>query len=896
MRYLLSILLLCFASAVSYAQTYSLSGVLYDRESGEYIIGESVLLLPDSIYASSDENGRFQFENLKAGNYAIEVKSDFYESIRQEILLNENKEIKISLLASAQVLDALTIVGKMDKESDMMAIRRERESDNVIQAVSSKTMEASPDVTVANVSQRVSGLSLERSGNGDGRYVIIRGMDQRYNNTLVNGVKIPSPDAKNRFVPLDIFPSEMLQRLEVYKTLTPDLEGDAIGGTLNLIMKDAPDSTLFRFNIGTGYSHYLFSNPFTYWKPSQLGDDPAQTNGQDYLPSVSDFSKEALSPDPGAALPFGIFGISYGRRTLKNKLGFIVNASWQNTSRETRSIVYETATDIEGKPTYTNVMDRSYSNRLSRGGVNLRLDYKLSEKSTLNLSSVYMNLNEYQYRIIHDTSLNSNRTIPGTGNISVTDRIRKQQQTIWSNALQGKHTLSKEFKTDWSLVYATAAQNTPDRTEVLRDYSILNPPGTDDSARFFSVTHDWQKNKDQDYAAYLNLSWTPQKLHNRIEFKLGGMTRYKERVNTFNDYLITLKTDAKAPYYTSLADVPDSIQTVYYNPANSVTGSNNYTARELVSAYYYSFRYNMPRWNVIAGIRTEFTLQEFETKAPLSFTIPNGANVNYADVLPSINAKYLIKKNQNLRLAWFQSISRPSYFELVPYVIVDEQFVETGNPYLKHTQANNFDVRYEIYPGNRDQFMFGAFHKYLRNPVEYGFTDQSADQLAPQNFGDATNVGLEFVAVKFIGAFGMSGNYTFTHSEITTDKIYNDFQNQQTILRPETRSLQGQSKHIGNLSVFYKPEDKGTHIQLSGVYTGRRISQVAIEYGLDFWQKAFIQLDFSVEQKFMDHWTAYAKINNLLNSPYQVELNDGTLVQEDTYGQVYFLGVRYTLN
>ena len=125
---------------------------------------------------------------------------------------------------------------------------------NVVNVMSAKAIELSPDITVANVIQRMSGVTIERNSSGEGQYAILRGMDKRYNYTLVNGVKIPSPDNKNRFVPLDIFPSEMLDRLEVTKSLTANLEGDGIGGAVNLVMKDAPSERQFTVNLSTGYN------------------------------------------------------------------------------------------------------------------------------------------------------------------------------------------------------------------------------------------------------------------------------------------------------------------------------------------------------------------------------------------------------------------------------------------------------------------------------------------------------------------------------------------------------------------------------------------------------------------------------------------------------------------
>lgn len=160
------------------------------------------------------------------------------------------------------VLEGVTVVATNPGRTEAGARGIERSAMNVVNVMSAKAIELSPDITVANVIQRMSGVTIERNSSGEGQYAILRGMDKRYNYTLINGVKIPSPDNKNRFVPLDIFPSEMLDRLEVTKSLTANMEGDGIGGAVNLIMKDAPSERQFTANISTGYNAMYFDRDF----------------------------------------------------------------------------------------------------------------------------------------------------------------------------------------------------------------------------------------------------------------------------------------------------------------------------------------------------------------------------------------------------------------------------------------------------------------------------------------------------------------------------------------------------------------------------------------------------------------------------------------------------------
>lgn len=180
---------------------------------------------------------------------------------------------------------------------------------NVMNVMSAKAIELSPDLTVANALGRISGITLERSASGEGQYAILRGMDKRYNYTLVNGVKIPSPDNKNRFVPLDIFPAEMLDRLEVSKSLTADLEGDGIGGAVNMVMKDAPDRRQVSANFTMGYSAMYFSRKFDSFRTSPIQDkSPNELHGSDYAVSITDFTTRNLAVKQKQFVPDLTFG------------------------------------------------------------------------------------------------------------------------------------------------------------------------------------------------------------------------------------------------------------------------------------------------------------------------------------------------------------------------------------------------------------------------------------------------------------------------------------------------------------------------------------------------------------------------------------------------------------
>jgi outer membrane receptor protein involved in Fe transport len=252
--------------------------------------------------------------------------------------------------------------------------------------------------------------------------------------------------------------------------------------------------------------------------------------------------------------------------------------------------------------------------------------------------------------------------------------------------------------------------------------------------------------------------------------------------------------------------------------------------------------------------------------------------------------------------------------------VVNEEFLEKGNPDLKHALADNFDLRYELFPEASSQFLVGMFYKKIKNPIEYTFQpDEVRKQdvyYTPGNFGNANNFGLEVDYIKYIQKFGVKANYTYTHSRITTSKmsrrINETTQDPEAIIVDQTRPLYGQAAHVANLSLLYKDANNGWEGQLAGSYTGSRINTVSQFLNDDLWQKGFVQLDASIEKKFKAGWAIFAKANNILNTPMELyvkgtnpenekiaeKLIEGgnTLIRKDLYGQNYILGLRYSFS
>ncbi|WP_158642839.1 TonB-dependent receptor [Mucilaginibacter ginsenosidivorax] len=931
---LFSALCLLF-SISSIAQT--IKGKVTDSKTGEPLVGATVNLIQSGLNKSTAVglNGSYSFKNVKTGSYQLHINYVGYKAAQNYdgtiSSADEIKNVNISMQDASLQMAEVKVSGLAGKESDRAVRGIEKNAPMVLNILSANTIQLLPDVTVANALQRVSGVTIQRSASGEGRYAIIRGMDQRYNSTLVNGIKIPSPDPQYRFVPMDIFPSEMLERLEVIKALTPSMEGDAIGGAMNLVMKSAPSHFVLSANVSGGFSTlFSSSRPFVGFSASPNSKSPAALNGNSYAATYADFNNKALTSDKNISSPFSsTAGITIGDRFLNNKLGIIVAASYQNIyrgsdSKQLTPNAQPSAIPLPNSPQFSDAYDRTYSTQTQRVGIHNKIDYVFNDKNRISLYNLYIHQSEFESRMTSDTlglGLNSTGL---SKQITISNRSTLTQQNIYNSTLHGDHWLSNQVRFNWDGVYSVATRHMPDRTDFSYDANkTLNSTGgvTAEVDNNTALTHHWENNRDRDLSGFANLIYTPKIAGKDVEFSAGGLYRHKVRDA---DYITYNLTGGKSTLYNNnFNTIPFA-----FNSAADGIGSNNpdlqnnYHVLENDNAEYVQVKFNLfPKLQVLGGVRVENTDMSYATQSPETVTQRNG-NIKYTNVLPSVHLKYELTDNQNIRASYFASISRPGFGELVPYKVSGEYYDQVGNPLLKHITADNYDLRYEFFPGGADQLLLGTFYKKIYNPIEYFVVRDggpSSQVIKPQNDpSNATNYGFEALATKFFGIVGFSLNYTYTHSRITTNKLlYSQDATlglQQTNVN-ETRPLQGQADHVGNASILLKSAKLGLDVQLSFVYTGERLAQVSPYYNLDFYQHAYNQLDFSFEKTLFKKLSFYGKINNITNAAAKIYLKfphgsldakqqeflgkqdiaSQTLVQSDYYKTLFLGGFRYKL-
>lgn len=897
-----------------YAEANVIKGLVTDKRTGEPLTGATIRLDPVGLTGMSGLDGSFLLKNIPDGTYILRGSFVSFHAFTREVQLSKGNILilNIALEEDMGTLHEVTIEAVREGYSDATARQIERESHQVMNVLSGRSIQVSPDLTVANAIQRISGVSLERNSNGDGQHAILRGMDKRYNYTLVNGVKIPSPDNSYRYIPLDIFPSELLDRLEVFKSLTPDMEGDAVGGVINMVMKDAPARKMLSVNASTGYSQLFMDREFMSFRHSQVDrQSPFERYGREHTTTPEDFSDVTSIYNTAYPAPNLLTGFALGNRFMDNKLGVIAAASFHNTYRGSNSIFFEERREQDVQAaTLTDLNRREFSEQQTRAGIHTKMDYRMGQSHKIQWYNAYMYFGNAQIRDIASIGLQYGGYDPDLGNatMSFETRSRVTKQSIFNSTLQGEHNINARLSTDWSLIFSKAGNAQPDNTTIslvgeMRDFDVRRTYASGGRRR-------WERNTDQDWNIFVNVNYQSELIGWPIQWKVGGMYRDKKRSNFFNEHI--MRTPSPQPLYGQDFETYDQIDWRFGGA--SYASPLTYDAVEKIAAAYLQFNWTLDKLEAVGGIRAENTQQGYEMI--YVSTLPDGEQ-RYTDLLPSLNLRYKLTPSNNLRASYFRSINRPGFFEIVPYSIVNEDFNERGNPDLMRAVADNFDLRYELFPSGNEQLMVGIFHKYIQDPIEYTL---QADAIrgqdifySPGNFGNASNQGFEADFMKYFHKIGIRANYTYTHSSITTEKskrIRNEQGDFELINVQQTRPLYGQSAHIVNLSALFKDSEKGWDAQVTANYTGKRIFMVAQFVDADYWQRGFLQLDAALEKKIKRQYIVFAKAANLLNTPMEVyqygnptnerridyqEKNGTTLIQRDFYQRSFLLGVRFEL-
>lgn len=919
------------AAIATAAGAHTIDGIVKDQKTGEPLIGSVVEVkeLP-GVKTTTGLDGSFRLHELPdRGRYTLVVRYLAYKTREVPVEVSDTGTVTITLDEDVRRFGEAVVTGHRNSRTDISAISLEKNAGNVLNVMSQQSIQLSPDVNVAAVLQRVSGVTLEQSASGEASYAILRGMDKRYNYTLVNGVKIPSPDDKNRYIPLNIFPSDLMDRIVVSKSLTADMEGDAAGGVVDMVMKDAPSRFELQANGAVGMSDYFWNGNRHYLSTDRghaTVKAPYEAFGSQYAATAADFKHgPAQVKSQSVPAPNLVGGLSVGNRFFNDHLGVMLAGSVQNTYRGTER-TYNAVKMASGEQAMyiSSLKHRYYSMHDLTTGVHGKLDFAIGGQK-LEWYNMYVRTNSDATRYNNSVSTE----YLSSQSYTQDDELRSstQTQSIFASHLKGTHHILLDLTFDWAGIFSRAKEEDPDRTYITLTNEVQTPAnGLDGSlwdgqktllkTRPKEMERRFQHNKDTDWAGYANLSYNTH-LGSAVEalWKAGAQYRRKERSNRYYSYQFN-PADIQQQLDGNGLDqfsAPNWVCRTPYTQASQL----NYNSKEYVGGTYAMVTLKSHFGELYAGFRAEHTnqiytmLQHFDNLGPVG-------EQSYWDYLPSASLKWTPNGKMNVRLSYYRSINRPGFYEIVPYQIMGEEYQEKGNPNLKRARIDNVDLRWEWFPSANEQVLVGVFYKYLKDPIEQVFVasdgkmGSGADAYyMPANLGNAKNYGFEIDVVKYIRHFGVKANYTYTHSAITTTKRQyklngnGEYESGVTQKRP----LVNQAPHTANLSLLYKDTDHGWNAQLAASYTGTKLALVSPFKNADQWDKALFGLDFSAEKKFDNGLSVFFKANNLLdakreryiktvnesNLEYEGQRTDRTVVGTYRYGRTFLLGVRYTL-
>lgn len=919
------------AAIATAAGAHTIDGIVKDQKTGEPLIGSVVEVkeLP-GVKTTTGLDGSFRLHELpERGRYTLVVRYLAYKTREVPVEVSDTGSVTITLDEDVRRFGEAVVTGHRNSRTDISAISLEKNAGNVLNVMSQQSIQLSPDVNVAAVLQRVSGVTLEQSTSGEASYAILRGMDKRYNYTLVNGVKIPSPDDKNRYIPLNIFPSDLMDRIVVSKSLTADMEGDAAGGVVDMVMKDAPARFELQANGAVGMSDYFWNGNRHYLSTDRghaTAKAPYEAFGSQYAATAADFKHgPAQVKSQSVPAPNFVGGLSVGNRFFNDHLGVMLAGSVQNTYRGTER-TYNAVKMASGEQAMyiSSLKHRYYSMHDLTTGVHGKLDFAIGGQK-LEWYNMYVRTNSDATRYNNSVSTE----YLSSQSYTQDDELRSstQTQSIFASHLRGTHHILPDLTFDWTGIFSRAKEDEPDRTYITLTNEVQTPANGLGSSlwdgqktllktRPKEMERRFQHNKDTDWAGYANLSYNTH-LGSAVDalWKAGAQYRRKERSNRYYSYQFN-PADIQQQLDGNGLDqfaAPNWVCRTPYTQASQL----NYNSKEHVGGTYAMVTLKSHFGELYAGFRAEHTnqiytmLQHFDNLGPVG-------EQSYWDYLPSASLKWTPNGKMNVRLSYYRSINRPGFYEIVPYQIMGEEYQEKGNPNLKRARIDNVDLRWEWFPSANEQVLVGVFYKYLKDPIEQVFVasdgkmGSGADAYyMPANLGNAKNYGFEIDVVKYIRHFGVKANYTYTHSAITTTKRQyklngnGEYESGVTQKRP----LVNQAPHTANLSLLYKDTNHGWNAQLAASYTGTKLALVSPFKDADQWDKALFGLDFSAEKKFDNGLSLFFKANNLLdakreryiktvnesNLEYEGQRTNRTVVGTYRYGRTFLLGVRYTL-
>jgi outer membrane receptor protein involved in Fe transport len=897
------------------ATTGRIVGRVIDVATGQPIIGAAVQLVGTTQGAQSGVEGRYAVTSIPAGTVSILVRRIGYSPKTVTGLVvaaGQSVELNVSLATANVSLQAVTVSATKERGTVSEALSGQKNAQGVVNSVTSEQIAKSPDANAAQAVQRVSGVTVQ-----DGKYVFVRGLGERYTTASLNGARVPSPEPEKRVVPLDLFPSGLLQNITTIKTFTPDQQGDFSGALVDIRTKEFPARRSWSANLGSGYEQGATGSDLLQ-ASSAGGENFANVGNNRALPGlvrqagnlvalnlnqgdknllISQF-RNSWTPASATGSPLLNGSLSVGGNDpilFGHRLGYLFSGTYSNGSDAKTDQVRAQADrgTTRGQTIETDKFSGSSDTRSVLWGGLTNLSTQLGDNSRIAFNGIYNRSADNTARVETGVFSSDQTTAKITRQQYVERSIRSAQLTgdhqygnhhvEWYGTLSGV----RRYEPDRSEFVQILEQDTPTSTPVYRWFNS----GNGGAVRTFT---DLNENSREGNAKYTLSFGDPG---NQALVRVGGLYRSTDRDADNRAYNISARgitNDIRALPPELLFDGRLSTGSAAVLDIGPLSQGGAYTASDRLSAGFAMV--DIPvrsSIHIIGGARYE--QDRLSVNATSTLGNPIITKKNWDDVLPSLAVNWKLDDRQQVRFSASQTLARPEYRELSPIISRDVVGGDdiAGNPDLKRSNITNGDIRWEFYQNPGEIISVGVFAKHFENPIERAYrASSSARQIIYVNAQSANNYGVELELRKnleFI-AQSLSGLSVFTNATIMQSRVTLDTTNG-TSQTNSNRRMVGQAPYVLNAGLTYTTSDGNTSATVLYNRVGERIDAAGESPLPDVIQKSRNVMDISLRWGFARSASLRADLRNVLNAPY--ETVQGTVVRESYLtGRTFTLGLR----
>nr|WP_255678947.1 TonB-dependent receptor [Mucilaginibacter sp. UR6-1] len=854
--------------------TGKIAGKIIDQKTNETLIGATVVVQGTTKGAAANVEGRYVLGGLAPGKYTVEVKYVGYQakSISDVIVKADAvTNLDVTLTESASnALGEVVIKATYRQESVASLYSRQKNSVQVTDGISADIIRRSPDRNTGDVLKRVSGTSVQ-----DGKFVVIRGLAERYNVNLLNGSLLPSSEPDRKAFSFDIIPASLIDNIVVYKTATPDLPGDFAGGAINTITRDIPDTKFMEGTVSFGYnSKSTFKDNFVDPQPNGKYDFLGFDDGSRKLPSAYTNVKSNYTSGTSSLQKIEIakqFPNTFGsqlQNTLPN-LGLQFATGNSKTLKNENRLGYNFAFNYntgyrisDGDRTQYNISAREqlppysfdrnvFSNVKTLGGL-LTLGYTYG-KNKLAMRTLFNN----DFKIDYEETKNG--LIRGDNDATPTlyrgFSSESTQNGVFNTLLEGQHTLGEnKLNIDWAASYGLSYRNQPDQ----RIVTVFTPENAPEYISFSSENSPlpntlgrvYSKLNENIYQAKVNATYSFKWLDELQRLKIGGLGYRRDRDFTIDALgYVDIVGNGKSIPLTNGVTVdnifsPESIGQNNIAFSRLDLSSTDYTGTANQGAGYAMLDNKLTeKLRLVWGARIEYYNQQLDARGKAVRKYVN------TDLLPSANLTYSLSDKSNLRASFSKTLNRPEFRELADFRYFDYQtnFNITGNPNLKRAVITNADLRFEYFPTGGEIISVSAFYKKFKDPIEQINLDN--DILSYANAESAKDFGAEVELRKklnFISDANFFRDITFylNASYINAKVKFAD--------REVSTPLQGQSPYLINSGLYYSPESSSFTFNVLYNRIGERLRFRGVTGSIDIYEKPRDVIDFQISKRILN--------------------------------------------